>query len=68
MGFGGELSLFVLLGFVILGPKRMQTLLHHVARLKGELQQAKESLQAEVRSGIDNGEQRVSAESSPPAV
>jgi len=40
MGLGTELPLLLAFGFVVLGPKRMQTLLGHVARAKAELHKA----------------------------
>ena len=40
MGFGTELPLLLTLGFVVLGPKRMQATLRHVARAKAELDKA----------------------------
>ena len=41
MMFGGEIFFAAGLGFVILGPKRMQDLLGHLARVKAELQRAR---------------------------
>ena len=40
MGLGMKLPLLLALGFVVLGPKRMQTMLGHVARAKAELHKA----------------------------
>ena len=40
MGLGTELPLLLALGFVVLGPKRMQTMLGHVAQAKAELHTA----------------------------
>ncbi len=37
MGLGTELPLLVAFGFVVLGPKRMQTMLGHVGRARAEL-------------------------------
>jgi len=34
MGLGGEIPLFLALGFVVLGPKRMQSILKQIARAK----------------------------------
>ena len=41
MIFGGEIFFAAGLGFVILGPKRMQDLLGRIARMKAELQRAR---------------------------
>ena len=40
MGLGTELPLLLALGFVVLGPKRMQATLRQVARAKAELDKA----------------------------
>jgi len=40
MGLGTELPLLLALGFVVLGPKRMQTMLGHAARAKAEFHKA----------------------------
>ena len=53
MGLGAELSLLVAFGFVVLGRKRMQTMLGHVARVKAELYKMscgiKSQLQGEIK-------------------
>ena len=53
MGLGTELPLLVAFGFVVLGPKRMQTMLGHVARAKAELYKVscgiKSQLQGEIK-------------------
>ena len=40
MGFGTELLFMLMLGLVVLGPKRMHAMLGHVARAKAELEKA----------------------------
>ena len=37
MGLGTELPLLLALGFVVSGPKRMQTMLGHVVRSKADI-------------------------------
>ena len=37
MGFGTGLPLLIVVGFLVLGPKRMQEILRHVAKVKAEL-------------------------------
>jgi hypothetical protein len=53
MGLGTELPLLVAFGLVALGPKRMQTMLGHVARVKAELYKMscgiKSQLQGEIK-------------------
>lgn len=59
MGFGTELPLLLALGFVVLGPKRMQATLRHVARAKAELHKAicsiKSQLPAEAKGTLQDG-------------
>lgn len=47
-GFGTELLLFCGLGYVVLGPKRLQALLQHIARAKSEF----ERVQREIKSQL----------------
>jgi len=59
MSFGTELPLLLALGFVVLGPKRMQTLLGHVARAKAELHKASRRIKfqfpGEIEAALQNG-------------
>jgi Sec-independent protein translocase protein TatA len=48
MSFGTELPLLLALGFVVLGPKRMQTMLGHVARAKTELHKASRGIKSQL--------------------
>jgi Sec-independent protein translocase protein TatA len=64
MGLGTELPLLLALGFIVLGPKRMQTILGHVARSKEELHKAShgtksqrgEEIKASLQDGRDDDE------------
>jgi Sec-independent protein translocase protein TatA len=40
MGFSTEVLLLVVIGFLVLGPKRMQEVVRQAARLKAKLQQS----------------------------
>ena len=59
MGLGTELPLLLAFGFVVLGPKRMQALLGHVARAKAELHKAsrgiKSQLPGEIKGVLQDG-------------
>jgi Sec-independent protein translocase protein TatA len=59
MGFGTELPLLLALGFVVLGPKRMQATLRQVARAKAELDKAicgiKSQLPAGAKGALQGG-------------
>jgi Sec-independent protein translocase protein TatA len=52
MGLGTELPLLLALGFVVLGPKRMQAMLRHVARAKAELHKASRAIKSELAGEI----------------
>jgi len=59
MGFATELPLLLALGFVVLGPKRMQATLRQVARAKTELDKAicgiKSQLPAGAKGALQDG-------------
>jgi Sec-independent protein translocase protein TatA len=59
MGLGTELPFLLALGFVVFGPKRMQTMLGHVARAKAELHKAicgiKSQLPTEAKGAMQDG-------------
>lgn len=50
MSFGTDILLLIALGFVVLGPKRMQQMLQHAARVKAEFDRSTRSLKAELNS------------------
>ena len=51
MGFATELPLLLALGFVVLGPKRMQATLRQVARAKAELDKAICGIKSQLLAG-----------------
>ena len=53
MGFGTELLLVLLLGFLLLGPKQMHALLGHVARAKALLDQTTRSLKSQLTAELE---------------
>ena len=59
MGLDMELPLLFAVGFVVFGPKRMQTMLGHVARAKAELHKArrgiKSQLAGEIKATLQHG-------------
>ena len=62
MGFGTGLPLLLVLGFVVLGPKQMQALLRHVARLKAELRKASGDLKSHLPNELATDDSRVANE------
>ena len=53
MGLGTELPLLLAFGFVVLGPKRMQALLGHVARAKAQFEQASRGFKSQLAAELD---------------
>lgn len=53
MGFGMELMFMLVLGLSILGPKRLHTMLAHVARAKAELENATRGLKSQLAAEFD---------------
>jgi Sec-independent protein translocase protein TatA len=53
MGFGTELLFVVLLGFVVLGPKRLHTVLEHVARAKAEFVKASRDFRSQLAPQLE---------------
>lgn len=56
-GFGTELLLFAGLGYVILGPKRMQSLLQTIARAKAEFEKTQHAIKSELATHLETHEQ-----------
>jgi len=53
VGFGMEMLFVLMLGLLILGPKRLHTILVHVARTKAELQNATRGLRSQLAAELD---------------
>jgi Sec-independent protein translocase protein TatA len=53
MAFGSEVILLLGAGFVVLGPKRMQTMLGQLGRAKAQFEKASRSFISDVNSGLD---------------
>ena len=53
MGFGGGLALFIVVGFLVLGPKSMQEALKHVARAKAELDRCSREIKSHLTAEIE---------------
>ena len=48
MGFGTELLFLLILGLVVLGPKRMHSTLGYLGRAKAEFDQARREIKSQV--------------------
>ena len=53
MGFGTEVLFIGMLGMLILGPKRLHTLLGQVAQAKAQLQEASRSFKSQLAAELD---------------
>jgi Sec-independent protein translocase protein TatA len=53
VGFGTEILFMLLLGLVVLGPKRLHTMLGHVARAKAELENATRGIKSQLGAELE---------------
>lgn len=53
MGFGTEILFFVALGVLVLGPKRLPTLIGHWARAKARFEEITQAFQSELVEDLD---------------
>lgn len=53
MGFGTEILFIVALGGLLLGPKRLHTVLGHVARAKAQLEKTTRSLKSHLEEELE---------------
>lgn len=53
MGLGTEILFILVLGLLILGPRRLHTLIGHVARAKAEFEEASRGLKSQLEADLD---------------
>ncbi len=53
MGFGTEILFILLLGLLLLGPKRLHTTLGHVARMKARYEEASRGFKSQLAAELD---------------
>jgi Sec-independent protein translocase protein TatA len=53
MGFGTEILFLLMLGLLVLGPKRLHTMLTHVARAKAEFENASRGFKSQLAAELD---------------
>lgn len=68
MGFGTELLAIVVLGMLLLGPKRMAAIFGHLARAKAQMEHATRNLKAQLDAEVGPTSGSGSAASRPTAV
>ena len=52
-GFGTELLLFCGLGYVVLGPRRMQQVLVQMARMKAQFEKTRQEVESQLADKLD---------------
>ncbi len=52
-GFGTELLLFCGLGYVVLGPRRMQQVLMQMARMKAQFEKTRQEIESQLTDKLD---------------
>jgi sec-independent protein translocase protein TatA len=53
VGFGTEVMFILALGLLILGPRRLHTLIRHVARAKAQFEEASRGLKSQLAAEFD---------------
>ena len=53
MGFGTEILFMLMLGLLVLGPKRLHTMLGHVARAKAQFEEASRGFKSQLGAELD---------------
>jgi Sec-independent protein translocase protein TatA len=53
VGLGTEVLFVLMIGLLVLGPKRLHTLLGHVARAKAQFEEASRGLKAQLAAELD---------------
>ena len=57
MGFGAEILFILLLGLLVLGPKRLHTVLADVARAKARFEEASRGFKSQLTAELEAGSQ-----------
>jgi Sec-independent protein translocase protein TatA len=55
VGFGTEILFVLVLGLLVLGPKRLHTMLRHLARAKAQLEEASRGLKSQLEAELGCG-------------
>jgi Sec-independent protein translocase protein TatA len=53
VGSGTEILFIIMLGLVVLGPKRLHAMLGHVARARAELENARRGIKSQLAAELD---------------
>jgi Sec-independent protein translocase protein TatA len=58
VGFGAEILFILFLGLLVLGPKRLHTVLAEVARAKARFEEASRGFKSQLTAELEAGSQR----------
>jgi Sec-independent protein translocase protein TatA len=61
VGFGGEILSLLVLGFLMLGPKRLPAIFRTVARAKAQLEGATRSFRSQLQSELEGQHPHIQA-------
>ncbi len=64
MGFGTEILFMIVLGVLLLGPKRLPTILGHIARAKAQFEKATHSFKSQLEAELEAEHRRGKTDSS----
>jgi Sec-independent protein translocase protein TatA len=62
VGLGTEIVFLLVLGLLVLGPKRLPTILRHVARVKAQFEGATRSFKSQLQSELEGQHTNVEAD------
>ncbi len=62
MGFGTEILFLLVLGLLVLGPKRLPTILGHVAKAKAQFEGATRSFKSQLQAELEGQHTNVEAD------
>jgi len=57
VGLGTEILFILMLGLLVLGPKQLHTLLGHLARAKGQFEEASRGFKSQLAAELDAAHQ-----------
>lgn len=65
MGFGTEILFVLLLGLLVLGPKRLHATLAHLARAKAQFEEASRGFKSNLEAELDAASHKSQIDGSP---
>ena len=68
MGFGTEILFLLMLGLLVLGPKRLHTMLGHIAQAKARFEEASRGFKSQVAAELDAAPPNCKTDCSPESV